>query len=87
MTAVGSALAVGFAVLAAVAAGLALRRRRRLRPPRAGWLTDRMVAEIITRGRLETDDGPELPLDWEEIRREEDRFWTETWDRPEPHTE
>jgi hypothetical protein len=46
-----------------------------------------MVAEIITRGRLETDDGPELPLDWEEIRREEDRFWTETWDRPEPHTE
>ncbi|MGH7545786.1 MAG: hypothetical protein ACREKI_06345, partial [Gemmatimonadota bacterium] len=83
----GTAPVAFLAVLAAVAAGLVLRRRRRLRPPRAGWLTDRMVAEIIARGRLETDDGPELPLDWEEIRREEDRFWTESWDRPEPYTE
>lgn len=87
MTSVGSALTVGFAVLAAVAAGFVLRRRRRQRPPRAGWLTDGMVAEIIARGRIETDAGPELPLDWEEIRREEDRFWSETWERPEPYAE
>lgn len=86
MTPFDLALTIGLGVLGAVAAGLALRRRRR-RPTRAGWVTDEMVRDIIARGRIETDAGPELPLDWEEIRREEDRFWTETWDRPEPYAE
>lgn len=88
MTIVGLVWAVGLGVLAAAAAGLALgRRRRRLRPRQTGWLTDAMVREIIAGGRLEGEGVPEPPLDLDEIRREEDRFWGETWDAPEPHAE
>lgn len=88
MTALDFALPVGFGVLAAVAAAIAIgRRRRRLRPPRTGWLTDAMVRDIVEHGRIEADTETPPPLDLEEIRREEDRFWAETWDRPEPQVE
>ncbi len=46
-----------------------------------------MVQQIISRGRIEGEAVPEGPLDLEEIRREEDRFWGETWDAPEPHAD
>jgi hypothetical protein len=88
MTPIVLGLTVGFGVLAAAAATLALRRRRRrLRPAQTGWLTDELVRQIIARGHIESELTPEPPLDWEEIRREEERFWTETWDRPEPYAE
>ncbi len=63
---------------------VAIVRRRRLgTPPREGWLTDEMVDEIIRHGTLSERDVPESALDLEEIAREEERFWSETWDEPE----
>jgi hypothetical protein len=61
----------------------AIVRRRRLRiPPQKGWLTDEMVAQIIENGRLSERQVPERALDLEQIAKEEERFWTETWDEP-----
>jgi hypothetical protein len=58
-------------------------RRRRLRaPPQKGWLTDQMVDQIIDHGMLNEQHVPEGALDLEEIAKEEERFWTETWDEP-----
>lgn len=84
MTVFDLTLLAGSGVLAAVGVALVLRRRRRLRPRRTGWLTDAMVRDIVAHGRIETEAGPRTPLDLDEIRRAEDRFWSETWDRPEP---
>ena len=86
MTLVTLVLTLGSGALIAAAA-LGVVRRRRRRGTRTGWLTDAMVRDILAHGRIETDAGPKPPLDLEEIRREEDRFWGETWDRPEPHLE
>ncbi len=62
---------------------LAIVRRRRLRsPPREGWLTDDMVRQIIERGALTERQVPESALDLEHIAKEEERFWTETWEEP-----
>ncbi len=63
-------------------------RRRALRSPRQeGWLTDDMVRQIVERGTLTDGQVPERALDLEEIAREEERFWSETWDEPEHHWE
>ncbi len=67
---------------------MAIRRQRRLRtPPRKGWLTDAMVRQIIERGTLNERHVPEGGLDLEQIAREEERFWSETWDEPEHNWE
>lgn len=63
---------------------MAMVRRRRLKaPPQKGWLTDGMVEQIIEHGRLSEQQVPERALDLEQIAKEEERFWTETWDEPE----
>lgn len=70
-----------FGVLALVA-GLLVRWRIRAFTRRAPpEVTDEVVRRIEEVGSLETDE-PE-PLDPERIREEEERFWSETWDRPE----
>ncbi len=77
-------------VLAAVlAAGVVTWRRRRasILPPETGWLTDELVDEIIRYGRLNSAYVPDDRLDLDEIAREEERFWSETWDEPEAHWE
>lgn len=66
------------ALLVVVAGILARRRVRRARPDRA--LTDDMVRRIEEEGRLRREEE----LDLEEVREEEDRFWEQTWDEPEP---
>ena len=67
---------------------MARRRRRRLRPPGTiGWLTDDMVRDIIETGTLDGPGVPEEDLDLDEIAREEERFWSETWDEPGPYWE
>lgn len=42
-------------------------------------LDDDLVRRIEQTGRVELDD----PLDHDEVREEEERFWDESWDRPE----
>lgn len=66
-----------FAVLA-VAAAVAYRRRlrRRIGPSR---LSDDEILRIEREGVIEIDE----PLDRDEIRAEEERFWSESWDEPE----
>lgn len=72
-----------------IAAGVVMaRRRRRLKPPpQGGWLTDSMVQQIIERGSLTAGQVPGEALDLEEIAREEERFWSETWDEPDHYWE
>ncbi len=65
--------------LLTIAGGLAVRRRLRRRD---SALDDDMVRRIEEEGRLDWE-APE-PLDLEEIREEEDAFWEQTWDEPEP---
>ncbi len=75
-------------VLLLAAGVVALVRRRQTRsPPQAGWLTDDMVESIIDHGTLNGRFVPEEALDLEEIAREEERFWSETWDESEPYWE
>lgn len=72
---------LGLALLV-VAAGAVVRLRMRSVKRRDEMeLTDDMVRQIEEEGRLETDRRE--PLDYDEIRREEDRFWSESWDEPE----
>ena len=63
------------------------RRRRSSNANRTGWLTDDLIAEIMRTGTLSGRHVPEEGLDLEEIAREEERFWSETWDEPEAHWE
>ena len=69
-------------ILAAAALFIRLRMRRKA-PPTDGWLTDDMVQQIIDLGVLSERQVPEEALDLEEAAREEERFWSETWDEPE----
>lgn len=83
-------IAATFFILALLmVAGLVtvVRRRRAKAPPQAGWLTDEMVGEIISNGRLSGRVVPEEALDLEEIAEQEERFWSETWDESEPYWE
>lgn len=80
-----SVLALLFLLLASF---VVIWRRRRVNvPSREGWLTDQMVRQIIERGTLSDGQVPEAALDLEEIAREEERFWSETWDEPEHYWE
>ncbi len=71
-------------LLGAVVAYAWISTRRRIRksmevpPPR---IDEDDIRRIEEEGALFAD-GPE-PLDLEEISREEDEFWRETWDEPE----
>lgn len=66
----------------------AIARLRRLRsPPREGWLTDDMVRQIVEHGTLTERQVPERALDLEQIAKEEERFWSETWDDPDHYWE
>jgi hypothetical protein len=46
-----------------------------------GSVTDDMVRQIEHQGTLRVEDRE--PLDIEDVRAEEDSFWSETWDEPE----
>jgi hypothetical protein len=78
-------LAFGFLL---VGGFVAMRRRLRVRSSaRESWLTDQMIQQIIEVGALSDGQVPEEGLDMEEIAREEERFWSETWDEPEHYWE
>lgn len=69
-------LFAGGALLVAGAGLLVRRRMARLR----GGLTDESIRAIEEYGRIAVDE----PLDLEEAAEEEERFWSESWDEPEP---
>lgn len=54
--------------------------RRRMDEARGPRLTDADLRAIETHGRIDADE----PLDLDEAAGEEERFWDETWDEPEP---
>ena len=73
---------MGFPVLvvALIAAAAAVLTRRRVRDYIQGnsRLDDDMIRRIEADGNIELDD----PTDMNEVRLEEERFWSETWDLP-----
>lgn len=66
--------------LLVIAGGLTVRRKLRS-SRRASALSDEMVRRIEKEGCIRVD-LPE-PLDLDEVRQEEDEFWSQTWDLPE----
>ncbi len=75
-------LLFGFGALLILGAGFLVRWRIRESTRRAPpEVTDEALRRIVEEGVLRNDDPG--PLDEEAIREEEDRFWSETWDRPE----
>lgn len=75
-----------YLLLALVVVAAALRIRHRLRRGRGSdSLTDDMVRRIEREGRVRWEEGEAREaLDLEAIRKEEDRFWEQSWDEPEP---
>jgi hypothetical protein len=73
---IGWIFAIG-AVLVAVAG---IGYRRRLADLERDGLSESAIRQIEAGGRLEMDD----PLDLGEAAEEEERFWSESWDEPEP---
>ena len=69
-----------FAVGAVLVAAAWFENRRRLRRMQGGELSDGAIRQIEVSGRVEVDE----PLDLEEAAAEEERFWNESWDEPEP---
>lgn len=70
------------AVIAVLALAAAIIYRRRLRSYGVGEpeLTDEVIRRIEEVGRVDLDE----PLDLEEIREEEERFWQDQpWEEPE----
>lgn len=65
-----------FAALAVAAAMIYFTRLRREVGPKG--LSDEQIRRIEEQGVIEIDE----PLDKEEIRAEEERFWAESWDEP-----
>jgi len=57
------------------------RLRRLSRPTPGGSVSDETVRLIEEEGTVSLSD--EEPLDMDEVRAEEDDFWSETWDEPE----
>jgi hypothetical protein len=58
------------------------RARDRLRRMKHGpSISDDMVRDIETRGTVDVEE----PLDYDEIAREEQRFFEETWDEPDEY--
>lgn len=72
-----------FAALGALALAAGAAARWRLRRGRAGdgGITDDDVRQIEEQGWLAREEDE--PLDLDEIREAEERFWEPTWDRPE----
>ena len=70
-----------FMALAVLVAVAGWRFRHRLRRETRSGVTDEIVRQIETRGRVDAEDVE--PLDLEQVRAEEDEFWAETWDEPE----
>lgn len=56
--------------------------RRRSGPTRGG-VTDDMVRQIERQGTLRVEEHE--PIDLNDVRAEEDAFWSETWDEPEEY--
>jgi len=75
-------LLLGLGAVGVLVAGLLVRRRirevTRRGPPE---VDEEVLRRIEEEGVVRTDDPG--PLDEEAIREEEERFWEETWDRPE----
>ena len=67
-------------LLALLGAAAAIVMRRRIRDYVAGpdVLDDDMIRRIEQEGVVEVEE----PLDLDEVREEEERFWSETWDIP-----
>ena len=65
---------------AAVAAIGWLGHRRRMAALRGSGLTDDQIRHIENAGRVELEE----PLDLDAAADEEERFWDESWDQPEP---
>jgi len=81
-------LSLLFLALLAAAIFVVVRRRRRMKAPaQENWLTDQLVQQIIEVGALSERQVPEEALNLEEIAKEEERFWTETWDEPDNYWE
>ena len=72
-----------FVALAALVAVAGWRVRHRLRRQTRSGVTDEVVHQIETVGRVDAEDVD--PLDMERVRAEEDEFWAQTWDEPEEH--
>ncbi len=70
-----------FVALAALVAVAGWRIRHRLRQRARSGVTDEMIRQIETLGRVDSEDVD--PLDVERARAEEDEFWAQTWDEPE----
>jgi hypothetical protein len=69
-----------FAAGAALVVAGWLGYRRRMDQLRGTRLSDDDIRMIERGGRVTADE----PLDLEEAAEEEERFWDETWDEPEP---
>ncbi len=69
-----------FAVGAVLVAVAGIGYRRRLGNLEGNGLSESAIRQIEASGRMETDD----PLDLGEAAEEEERFWGESWDEPEP---
>lgn len=67
-------------LLALLGAAAAIVMRRRIRDYIRGpdVLDDDMIRRIEQDGVVEVEE----PLDLDEVREEEERFWSETWDIP-----
>jgi len=68
-------------LIAFLAAAAVVVNRRRIRDYFDGrsHLDDDMIRRIERDGSIDIED----PLDLEQVREEEERFWSETWDVPE----
>ena len=64
--------------LLGAAAAIVMRRRIRDYVGGADVLDDDMIRRIEQEGVVEVEE----PLDLDEVREEEERFWSETWDIP-----
>lgn len=73
---IGWLFALGGALV--IVAGLGARRR--IGRVTGKGLSDDAIRQIEASGRAELDD----PLDLDEAAEEEERFWDESWDEPEP---
>ena len=69
--------------LAALVAIAGWKVRHRLRHQARSGVTDEVVHQLETLGRVDAEDVD--PLDMERVQAEEDEFWAPTWDEPEEH--
>ena len=70
-----------FLSLAVLVAVVGWEVRRRLRERTRDGVTDEIVRRIEAVGRVDAEDVE--PVNLEQVRREEDEFWAQTWDEPE----